>query len=161
MKNCHSLVGVKKKFCQCKKSFANVKYCVCQCKKAVHLCANLLCQFLLPHDWKHGLGEWIVNVLPTPVFYLNHYFVVLWEAPYSILCMYNLCCKVFVIVVFWVGKPIVNVWRITGRRWAITGLSYDVCMVFVLSGVCVVYGICNVILSMVCAMCVPHCVAYV
>ena len=34
-------------------------------------------------------------------------------------------------------------------------------MVFVLSGVCVVYGICNVILSMVCAMCVPHCVVYV
>ena len=95
MKNCHSLVGVKKKFCQCKKSFANVKYCVCQCKKAVHLCANLLCQFLLPHDWKHGLGEWIVNVLPTPVFYLNHYFVVLWEAPYSILCMYYLVLHVF------------------------------------------------------------------
>ena len=66
---------------------------------------------------------------------------------------------VAVIVVFWVGKPIVNVWRITGRRWAITGLSYDVCMVFVLSGVCVVYGICNIEYGMyhVCAtLCVWH-----
>ena len=111
----------------------------------------------------------IVNVLPTPaVFYLNHYLVVIWKAPYSMLYVSTIqCCMsstVAVVVVFWVGKPIVNVWRITGRRWAITGLSYEVCMGFVLSGLCVVHGICNIMYGIwhrtcmvyVCAMCMVY-----